>query len=138
MARENFVLLHGQIEVAPKIYQSTGGVLTRAITAIKVLRRPYLNENGQVLGGKLYVDCPIIMTGNKELIKQLSEINQGDMADIRGVLTTREVKKSTVCNRCGHKNTAEGNSVFVTPIYLCRREQGLDSAAGFELLKKTQ
>ena len=52
MARENFVLLHGQIQSTPKIYQSTEGTLTRAILAIKVLRRPYLNGNGEVLGGK--------------------------------------------------------------------------------------
>ena len=136
MARENLVLLHGQIQATPKIYMSTEGELTRAITAVKVLRRPYLTVSGDVVGGKLYVDCPIIMTGNKELIAQIKEMEKGDMVDIRGVITTREVVKSTLCQSCGHKNSVQGNSVYVTPIYICRREQKLDSVAGFELLKQ--
>lgn len=136
MARENFVLLHGQIQSTPKIYQSTEGTLTRAILAIKVLRRPYLNGNGEVLGGKLHVDCPIIMSGNEEIIRRISEMDQGDMVDIRGVLTTREVIKSTTCKACGHKNSVQGNTVYITPIYICKRENHLDDIAGFELLKE--
>ncbi len=110
MAQENIVLLHGQIQSAPKIYQSTDGTLTRAILAIKVLRRPYLNGNGEVLGGKLHIDCPIITSGNGEIIQKITQMEEGDMVDIRGVLTTREVIKSTTCKGCGHKNSV--------PIYL--------------------
>lgn len=136
MARENFVLLHGQIQSLPKVYQSNEGALTRAILAVKVLRRPYLNGNGEVLGGKLHIDCPIIMTGNEEMIRKIAQMQQGDMVDIRGVLTTREVLKSTICKKCGAKNSVQGNSVYITPIYLCRREEHLDTMAGFELLKE--
>lgn len=136
MARENFVLLHGQIQSKPKIYQSTEGNLARAILAVKVLRRPYLNGNGEVLGGRLHIDCPIIMSGNEELIKKITYMKQGDMVDIRGVLTTREVLKSTICKKCGTKNTVQGNSVYITPIYICQREKQLDTMAGFELLKE--
>ncbi len=136
MARENFVLLHGQIQTKPKIYQTTEGSLARAILAVKVLRRPYLNGNGEVVGGKLHIDCPIIMSGNEELIRKISCMQQGDMVDIRGVLTTREVLKSTICKKCGTKNSVQGNSVYITPIYICRREEKLDSMAGFELLKE--
>ena len=82
MARENFVLLHGQIQSLPKVYQSTEGALTRAILAVKVLRRPYLNGNGEVLGGKLHIDCPIIMTGNEEMIRKIAQMQQGDMVDL--------------------------------------------------------
>jgi len=74
MARENFVLLHGQIQSLPKVYQSAEGILTRAILAVKVLRRPYLNGNGEVLGGKLHIDCPIIMTGNEEMIRKINDV----------------------------------------------------------------
>lgn len=136
MARENFVLLHGQLQSAPKIYQSTEGTLTRAIVAVKVLRRPYRSGNGEIVGGKLHVDCPIIMTGNEELIREIAQMEQGDMVDIRGVLTTREVIKSTICKKCGHKNSVQGNSVYITPIYVCRRENNVDGMKGFELLKE--
>ena len=83
MARENFVLLHGQIQSKPKIYQSTDGNLARAILAVKVLRRPYLNGNGEILGGRLHIDCPIIMSGNEDLIRKITQMQQGDMVDIR-------------------------------------------------------
>lgn len=135
MARENFVLLHGQILALPKIYQSAEGELTRAIMAVKVLRRPYLGGQGQIVGGKLYVDCPIILTADHGLIQQIADMEQGDMVDIRGVLTTREVTKSTVCSQCGHKNSAPGVSTYITPIYVCRREQKVDTVTGFEYLK---
>lgn len=136
MARENIAFLHGQIMTNPKIYQTEDGILTRAITAIKVLRRPYINGNGEVLGGKLYVDCPIIMTGNEDFIRKFLRMQQGDMIDIKGVLTTREVTKSTICKKCGHKNSVLGNSVYITPIYVCKREEKLDTMAGFEILKE--
>lgn len=136
MARENFVLLHGQIISDPKIYQAEDGTLTRAITAIKVLRRPYINGNGEVIGGKLHVDCPIIMTGSVDFIHKFSEMQEGDMVDIKGVVTTREVTKSTICKKCGHKNSVLGNSVYITPIYACRRENKLNPVTGFELLKE--
>lgn len=136
MARENFVILHGQIISDPKIYQAEDGTLTRAITAIKVLRRPYINGNGEVIGGKLHVDCPIIMTGSVDFIRKFSEMQQGDMVDIKGVVTTREVTKSTICKKCGHKNSVLGNSVYITPIYACKRENKLNPVTGFELLKE--
>lgn len=136
MARENLAFLHGQIQSKPRIYQDVDGTLTRAILAIKVIRRPYLHGNGEVQGGKLHIDCPIIMSGNEEIIKKVTQMEQGDMVDIRGVLTTREVLKSTICQKCGTKNSVQGNAVYITPLYICRREEHLDTASGFELLKE--
>jgi len=57
------------------------------------------------------------------------------MVDIRGVLCTQEVKKTTICGECGHKNTTQGNMVYVTPIYICRRENEVSPEDGLEFLK---
>jgi len=133
MAKENVVFLHGQIQIPPKIYVNKEKVLTKAIYALKTLRRPYFN--GQLVANKLYFDCPVIYTKNTEMIELSSTLALGDMVDIKGVLCTQEVIKSTICGECSHKNSSQGNMVYVTPIYLCRREQEVSPEQGLELLK---
>lgn len=135
MAKENFVLLHGQVYDRPRIYIDKDGVSKKASFAVKVLRRPVSKGEGSVITGKLSVDVPVIMTMDSVLIKTCSELHKGDMVDIRGVYTTREVKKSSTCPD-GHKTTWAGNFVFITPIFICRREQELSDEAGMELLRQ--
>lgn len=132
--RENLVFLHGQVIVKPRIYATDEGELTKATFAVKVLRRPFIDAKGQ-MDSKLYFDCPIILTLSQEIIKKAAELRMNDMVDIRGVLTTREVVKSTIC-ACGHKNSNPGNTVYITPIYLCRREQEIPPEEGLRLLKE--
>jgi len=76
-----------------------------------------------------------VVTADPDLIKAVASFQTGDMVDVRGVLTTREVMKSSICV-CGAKNSAPGNFVFITAIYLCRRETGLSNDEGLELLKQ--
>ena len=134
MAKENIVFLHGQVQIPPKIYVNKDKALTKAIYALKTLRRTYFNE--QLVANKLNFDCPVIYTKNKEMIELSSTLALGDMVDIKGVLCTQEVLKSTICGECSHKNSSQGNMVYVTPIYLCRREQEISPEEGLELLKK--
>ena len=134
MARENCVLLHGQVYERPRIYLNAEGEPKRATFAVKVLRRPFLTGEGQVQAGKLYIDYPIILTSDPELIKTTSTLRKGDMVDIRGVLTTREVTKKTTCPN-GHENAQMGVFVFITPLYICRREPELNEEKGMALLR---
>lgn len=134
MARENTVFLHGQIQSVPKIYGDKEGNLIKAMYFIKTLRRPI--NIGKGMASKLYLDCPIILTRNQALIKISSTLRVGDMVDIRGVLTTKEVTKTSICPECGGRNSAKGNTVFVTPIYICKREDGLSPEDGLKLLKE--
>lgn len=134
MARENFVLLHGQMYDRPRIYLDSNGEAKRATFAVKVLRRPFLTGEGQIQAGKLYIDYPVILTSDSEMIKIAATLRKGDMIDVRGVLTTREVQKVSTCPN-GHENTLLGNFVFVTPLYLCRRESELSEEKGMEFLR---
>lgn len=135
MAKENFVYLHGQVYDRPKIYVDGSGVAKKASFAVKVLRRPSAKGEGSVTTGKLSLDVPTIMTMDETLIRTCAELHKGDMVDIRGVYTTREVKKKSIC-ACGHENISAGNFVFITPIYICQREQELNDEQGMELLRK--
>ena len=134
MAKENLVLLHGQICTIPKIFANTDGELIKAIFSIKVLRRPM--TGGHILSDKLFYDCPVILTRNEEMIKQCSDLQLGDMVDIRGVLSTREVVKTTLCPMCSVKNSIEGTMTYITPIYICRREKELSEEEGISLLRE--
>lgn len=135
MAKENLVSLHGQLIAAPKVYVTSDNKYSKGILVLKTLRRPVMKD-GIIVGSRLYFDCPIILTKNPQLIKQLFEFNVGDMVDVKGVLSTQEVIKTTVCPQCSYKNSTQGNSVFVTPIYICRREQELSPADGIRILKE--
>lgn len=134
MAKENLVILHGAIQCAPRIYADSDGNINKAMLYIKVLRRPSISE--KLSANRLFFDNPIILSKNEKLITQMSELEKDDMIDVRGVLTTREVLKSTICPNCTEKNSVEGNTVYVTPIYICRREQKVAPEEALELLKQ--
>jgi len=132
MARENIVILHGQIRAKPQIYINDGGVEIKAMMSIKVLRRP---TNSQGFDSKLYFDCPVIVTRNPEMIRAIRDLKESDMVDVRGVISTKDIRKSTVCPNCGHKNHDYGSLVYITPIYICARERALNDMDGIQLLK---
>ena len=133
MARENFVLFHGQVADAPTIHINNDGEPIFAMFPLKVLRRP---TNSQGFDSKIYVDMPIIRTRNLQIINLIKNIRQFDMIDIRGVLSSKEVIKKSRCPNCEHINASDGNIVYVTPIYLCRRETGLNEKQGLDYLKE--
>ena len=133
MAKENTVMLHGQVCTIPKIYYNNDGELIKAMYAVKILRRPMSGGKNSI--SKLYLDCPVVMTRKPEMIRLSSELQINDMVDIRAVLSTREVIKSTVCPKCGAKNSIKGVTTYLTPLYICKRESGITPEEGLELLK---
>lgn len=135
MAKENFVYLQGQVFDRPKIFVDANGEAKKASFAVKVLRRPTSMGEGSVMTGKLSLDVPVVMTMDRNLIHTCSTLHKGDMVDIRGVYTTREVLKRSICSN-GHDITWAGNFVFITPIYICQREQSLSDMQGMELLRQ--
>lgn len=133
MARENFVLMHGQVRADPKITIGKEGNLIKAMFMMRVLRRP--TTSGEFASKRLQIDCPVIYTRNQEMATQIQELKVGDMIDVRGVITSRECRKSTICPECQHKNVSDGNIVYVTPIYMRKNEHASDDE-GLALLKE--
>ena len=133
MARDNEVWLHGQIRDLPRIYINENGDPFRAYLFVRVLRR------SMSIPGKeqtIQLDCPIIRTENPAILKQIIGSQSGDMLDIKGVLSSKDVIKSSICPECGQKNKITGSIVYITPIYICRRERALSDVDGFKLLKE--
>lgn len=130
MARENLIFLYGQVLFEPKIYTNKDGKLVRGIFSIKVLRRQHNEQNSN-----LYFDTPIIVSMNEDLIRESSKLTKGDMVQIKGVLTTKEVVKTSSCDACKEQNKYPGVSVFITPIYIGKCQSKVSEAEGITLLK---
>lgn len=133
MAKHNSVFLYGQVLNEPRITKNEDGEFIRGMCAINVIRG--IRDFGNNISNLKY-DCPIIMSGEPEKIAEMATWHKNDMVEIKGSVTTKEVNKSTICKSCGEKNVAEGNVVFINPIYLSLRETGITKEEGIELLKK--
>lgn len=133
MAKENFAILHGQVINTPKVYisRNTGQPIKAAFQMITV-RRPFLRQ-GAVVPARY--DYPIVWTSNGTIIDIIKNISAGDMVDVRGVYTTRNVEKSSVCE-CGFKNSTNGSKAFVTALYVCQREQKVTKEEALSLLQQ--
>lgn len=133
MARENYVHLHGMVRTSPKVYIDNTGEEVKGVVALNVIRRP---TKGAGYASKLFFDCPILITKNKDMIKEIRELNMFDMVDIKGVVSTRNMKKSSTCPYCGKKNFVEGTLTYITPLSVIKVNSVKDENEGFSLLKK--
>ena len=134
MAKHNYVSLYGQVTREPNIFKNdeTGEYL-RGMCPIMVVRG-VRTANTDILQVKY--DNPIIMSGNEEQIKRMAEWRVGDMVEVKGAVTTKNVTKRMSCDHCGEKNLKNGTVVFVNPIYTDIRERGLSSEQAAVLLKQ--
>lgn len=134
MAKHNLVLLNGQVLRKPKLIpnKNTGEIET-AMCPIWVIRgvRDFGNNIDHVKH-----DAPIIMTRNPELIKIMETWEVGDMVEVKGSLTTKDVIKGFVCKHCGQKQKKKGSLVYINPIFLEVHEKRLTPEQGLQKLKE--
>lgn len=133
MAKHNYVLLNGLVTQEPRIIRDDDGNYLRAMCSITVIRGE--RDFGDTIKNLKY-DCPVIMTGMPAKVEEIASWHMNDMVEIKGVLTTKEVKKATICKECGHKNVVEGNVVYINPIWMERKENELTKEQALELLQK--
>lgn len=132
MARHNQVILNGQVSVPPRIVEDEHGTPIRAMFGIDVMHGN--RDFGNNIDNIKY-DVPIIMTSDADMIKKIKKISKGDMVEIKGTITTRDITKRTTCRYCGHKHEKAGNLVCITPIYVEIREPALTDEKGKKLLR---
>lgn len=116
MARENLTFLRGAI-VTPPVVIKEGENYIYALANINVGRAE------RKVGDKIrYMKCdnPYIMTRDEEFIKEIETWKPNDIVDVKGVISSKHIKKGSVCPHCGMKNTFPGAFVFVNPIYLAK------------------
>lgn len=132
MARHNQVILNGQVSVAPRIVEDENGKPIRAMFGVDIMHGN--RDFGDSIDNIRY-DVPIVMTNDAEMIRKVKKIKKGDMVEIKGTVTTRDIIKRTACRYCGHKHEKMGNLVCITPIYIDIRETALTNESGRKLLR---
>ena len=132
MAKHNLALLNGQVIQPPRFIKGPTGKIERAMGPIWVIRgvRDFGNNIDHVKH-----DAPIIMTSNPELIKIMMTWEKGDMVEIKGSITTKDITKSCTCKHCGEKNQKKGSLVYINPIFIGVHEKRLSSEEGLALLR---
>jgi hypothetical protein len=118
MAKHNFVILNGYIKDTPRFIQDDKGNDVRCICAVYTIRG--IRDFGNNIDHLKY-DVPIVMTGNPDIIKKMRECQDGDMVEIKGSVTTKDIIKNVKCKEYGHDNKRKGNIVYINPIYFSIR-----------------
>ena len=132
MAKHNQVILNGQVSIPPRVVTDENGHPVRAMCGIDVMHGN--RDFGNNIDNIKY-DVPLIMTSEEAMIKKIANLKKGDMVEIKGTITTRDITKRTTCKFCGHKHEKAGNLVCVTPIYVEKRESELSDEKGKRLLR---
>lgn len=132
MAKHNYAMLNGQVRENPRLIKNASGAIERIICPILVIRG--VRDFGNNIDHIKY-DSPFVMTNNPELIKIMKTWEKGDMVEIKGSVTTKDIVKSTTCKHCGHKHKKNGNMVYINPIFACVHEKRLSPSEGLEILK---
>ena len=134
MARHNFVFLYGKVTKNPKIITDGEGNFLRGTCMITTIRGTRNTEDDNF--GDFKYDCPIIVTRNPDLIFKMAQWKENDMVELKGTISTKDIKRTSVCAHCGHQNTKAGVLLYITPIYLDVIEKGLNEEACIEKLKE--
>lgn len=136
MSRHNEITLYGKLLKDPSVrYDEEMKVYKNARFAIMTVQGDRDLEN--------YIDhlnyqTPWILTKDPVLAERVSTWHQNDMIEIKGTITTQEGKKKTPrCPNCNQQSLIEkANIVYITPIYIDRREQNVTDEQALRLLKK--
>lgn len=131
MAKENYVHLHGRVRTTPTAVVNDKGEMTKVIISVVVLRR---TTKGTGFTNKLFYDCPIIMSRNADMMPQLRALQENDVVDIKGVISTRDVIKASICPHCGTKNKVKGTLLYVTPLHIMKVGKVANEEEGYKML----
>lgn len=119
--KHNNVFLCGWVKELPKVVKNDAtGEYVFAMGRIVTLRG--LRKFGLKTSNIKY-DEPLIYTQNPEMCKEIASWEVGDIVEVKGTLTTKDINKVTTCPECGTKNIQKGNAVYVTPIHCYVREK---------------
>jgi single-stranded DNA-binding protein len=133
MAKENYVFLVGQLLQESKIVKDKGGDSIRADCVVTTLRRD--NKKNRENYTPVW-DKPIVMSGNKEMINKMEKIDQFDFVEVKGTVTTKEIKRGTICPHCKGKNVQKGVMTFITPTFIGKRRTAQSRTEGFPYLRE--
>lgn len=112
MAKENFVLLQGQLRSPVRFSENERG--ETAMFQLHTLRR-----NTRDCAGNLEPkwDKPIIATSDPKIIKELKRFKVHDIIEVEGLFRTSNAKKRRVCPHCGQEVIVDMPISTIYPTY---------------------
>lgn len=136
MAKHNVVTLYGIVARKPKIFEhQEENKINTAYCPITVIRGT--RDSAYDGLNDIRYDSPVILSNNPAIIANMRNWEENDMVEIKGVLTTKNITKRTLCPHCKTVHLEEGSMLtYVTPIYASIRETGITKDEGIRLLKK--
>lgn len=121
MAKHNITYLYGLLTAPPSIHiDNDTGEYKKGICHLAIIR-PERDFGVPRAEDQTVFDKPMIYSADPEIIKEMATWQENDLIWIKGVITTLDIQKVTVCSECGQKNRQPGEFNFVTPIYAERR-----------------
>ncbi len=131
MATHNIFRGYGRVIVPPRVIKNEEGY-QRATCAIMTMR--CRRKTGDMLDNIRFDTIPI-RTSNKEQCEEIASWKVGDMVDVKGTVTSREIVRNNTCPTCGIENKVQGVATYVHPIFCTRIESGTTDEEGLKLLK---
>ena len=131
MATHNSFRGYAQVIVPPKIIKSDDEY-KRATCVINTMRCK--RSTGEMIDSIRY-DTPSLRTSNPTLCEEMSNWNVGDMVEVKGTITSREITRTNTCPACGTENKVQGVISYVHPIFCTKIESGVSPEEGLRLLK---
>ena len=135
MARNNFVLLCGRVTKNPRVATDENGNFTRADVLLTTVRGERSSQSSDSYIKSYNFDCPIIITKDTYLISQINEWAIDDIVLLKGVISSRDTEKISICSVCGKKNSRPGTVMYITPIYVKKIKHCTSEEAALEELK---
>ena len=131
MAKENLVILIGQVRKEPVI-KYEGQTPVRAALVLTTIKRN-IYDNAGMYSPKF--DYPYVETTDPALIQIIQNIKLFDFIEIKGTFATKNIKRGKKCPRCGHIMVGDGTLDYIEPIYIGIRAHAQSGTDGAEYLK---
>ncbi len=132
MATHNVFTGYGQVYIPPRVIKNEEGEFVRATCAVMTIRAN--RSIGDTLENVKY-DTPPLRTANPDLCEEISSWKVGDMIEVKGTVTSRDIVRTNTCPKCGGENQIKGVLTYVHPIFCDRRETNISDREGLRLLQ---
>ena len=80
-------------------------------------------------------DAPALRTSDPVWCEEISGWKVGDMIEVKGTVTSREIIRTNICPKCGTENKVQGIVTYVHPIFCSKREPNTTQEEGIRLLQ---
>lgn len=126
MAKMNMAHLYGRVAKPPTIKCSADGEMSYGILYVDVVRSLRPVDDGTNFTKH---DLIMVLSREKEILDQYRDLTKNTVVLIKGVITSRQTQKPSVCPHCKDengnpvRNSRPGNMIYITPIFLRKIEE---------------